>query len=85
MHENILYNHYIIIMQMKDCVTNMVFYSYVCTILCLHNLLGTVSVFCCTHVACVTACELLSAAAHADHQNNLGHVNLSHVCKHSDR
>ena len=31
------------------------------------------------YMACVTPCVLLSAAAHVDHQNNLGHVNLSHV------
>ena len=70
-------------MHMRGYVTNMVFNSCICTIRCLHNLLGTV--FCCTHMVCITACELLSAAAHADHQNNLGHVNLSHVYKHSDQ
>ena len=76
-------------LNMKGYVTNILCFMYICipfvimyTICSGSAQLQYFAVHMC--MACVTACELSSAAAHAGHQNNLGHVNPSHVHKHSD-
>ena len=76
-------------LNMKGYVTNILYFMYMCipfvimyTICHGSAQLHYFAVHIC--MTCVTACVLLSVAVHADHQNNLGHVNLSNVHKHSD-